>query len=712
MTELLRDPCESFAWFTPSSSPTIVAARNGNGFQTANSIQNLELIIPVDKRSDWTMVGFAFRSITLVANTKVVQYQADTTAGTGNPDQTLLLQTNGQLQFCRGASTVLGSSATGVIAANTWYYVEVYCRTDETAGVAIVRVNGTEVINLTGQDTKNASAPGTPAVQSRVRFASGVTVTTQWDDFYLKTGAGETFNGSIVVTAPSDARDARHALYVATQGAAADTAIVRDARHALYVAQQYTTTEVHGQRSAVRVVEARLATIESARQALRVLRPWTGTAEPNPTTLIVQEDFDSFTDWTSVLGVVGAGTGRTGAGMKVVTNNAIYYVVAPVLESDTMTVGFAFKPNTTSGNGLLGAFRSDNTATSPVVLLVTTAGALQFRLGTTGGTVILTTANGVVANGTWCYVEIQSRVHDTLGFVTVRVNGTQVGTVTGIDTRTVGTKSVYDSWGFSGASGSTHVVDDFYLITGPDAVFRGSERYGVDNNVIHEPFDNLAAWSITGGTPTITASGRTANALDLSNASENVTLAIPLGQRSYQVVIGFAVYVTAPLAVVDLVKLYDASAGLLGLLRLSASGQLSFAGSQGPTAAGVITADTWYYVEWQTMALGVGASQSIIRVNNAQAGFVENFNPGITAGDVASVVLNGGSANPTYYDDLYVRTGGLSDFEGDQRIGPSAGTTATKAWNGAAFATAPVKAWSGSAFVAAAVKSWNGSAFV
>ena len=40
MTELLRDPLENFVYFVAVSSPTIVAARNGNGLQTASGIAN------------------------------------------------------------------------------------------------------------------------------------------------------------------------------------------------------------------------------------------------------------------------------------------------------------------------------------------------------------------------------------------------------------------------------------------------------------------------------------------------------------------------------------------------------------------------------------------------------------------------------------------------------------------------------------------------
>jgi hypothetical protein len=557
-------------------------------------------------------------------------------------------------------------------------------------------------LNLTAQDTKNG---GTKTVYDS--FVTLVTsgVTALFDDLYVKVGAGETFLGDtaiigeilnrqstrVAIVTPGDARNARQQLRVAVN----------------------SPTEAQLQGYRVSLLSSPSATVELSRYALRVLRPYAGAGETVPTVLLLQEDFDSYSDWTSVLGAVNPGTGRTGAGMKLVSNNAIYYIVPPLLESDTMTVGFAFKPNTTSGNGLLGGNRTNNTATSPLVLCVTTAGALNVRLDSTAGTVILATANGVVTNGTWCYVEMQSKIHDTTGFVTLRVNGVQVGTVTNTDTRAATNKNVFDSWGFNGTSGSTHIVDDFYMIVGPAGTFRGSERYGVDNNVIHEAFDNLAAWSITGGSPSITASGRTGNALDLSAANEQVTLTIPLAQRSYQVVIGFAIYVTSALSTINIVSLYDSTGGLLGLLRLSATGQLSFAGSQGLTAVGVITANTWYYVEWQTMALGPGASQSIIRVNNTQAGFAENFNSGVNAGDVASIVLAGASSSSTYYDDLYVRTGGLSDFEGDQHITPPSTVGKVKGWTGSAYVDEPVRAWSGSAFVdSVAVKTWNGSAFV
>ena len=250
MTELHRDPLENFTYFVAGSSPTIVAARNGNGLQCASSLAEGTLLIPAAWRNEWTMVGFAFKPTTLVAGAEVVQYRNRTTSGdVPNPDCTLVLQASGLLQFNRSSTNVLASSATGVIVANTWHYVEMYVRCSDTVGQGIVRVNGTEVINVSGVDTKGTAA-GTPALHSDIRLAPKISSAThQYDDFYLKVGAGETFNGSVVVpvSATSLGRTARQAIHVLRGNPAPEAPLTwpthNIARHAVHVLRSSTILE-------------------------------------------------------------------------------------------------------------------------------------------------------------------------------------------------------------------------------------------------------------------------------------------------------------------------------------------------------------------------------------------------------------------------------------------------------------------------------------
>lgn len=67
--------------------------------------------------------------------------------------------TTGALQITRGPTintNVLGTSSTGIIANNNYYYIEVSVLRSATVGTLSVKVNGTTVINLTGLNTGSA----------------------------------------------------------------------------------------------------------------------------------------------------------------------------------------------------------------------------------------------------------------------------------------------------------------------------------------------------------------------------------------------------------------------------------------------------------------------------------------------------------------------------------------------------------------------------
>lgn len=57
----------------------------------------------------------------------------------------------------RGDATLLGSSADSLVTDQKWYYLEVKVTISNTVGVVEVKLNGTQIINLTSQDTKNGS---------------------------------------------------------------------------------------------------------------------------------------------------------------------------------------------------------------------------------------------------------------------------------------------------------------------------------------------------------------------------------------------------------------------------------------------------------------------------------------------------------------------------------------------------------------------------
>lgn len=100
--------------------------------------------------------------------------------------------TGGQLRAFRGTSTVLGTGTT-VLSATTWYYVQYRVVIHDTTGIFVVKLNGTEEINLTSQDTRSDAAAGGDTCDRCYfdRLTSGQPV---FGDFWINSVAGSVNN--------------------------------------------------------------------------------------------------------------------------------------------------------------------------------------------------------------------------------------------------------------------------------------------------------------------------------------------------------------------------------------------------------------------------------------------------------------------------------------------------------------------------------------
>lgn len=433
-------------------------------------------------------------------------------------------------------------------------------------------------------------------------------------------------------------------------------------------------------------------------------------------TTVLLENMDSVTDWTTA-GTAGATrTSWTGYGYRpaAVSTSTLTYAIPGGSESDTIIVGSAQTIPTLSATRTVFELRSDAGVTQHITVNVTATGVVEVRRGTISGTVLASSAAGVVTAAAWFYVEAKVKLHDTTGSVEVRVNGVQViAPTTGLDTKNAGTKTTFDAVRLVGSNTPQFTYDDVYIVTGTDAAFLGVQRVGgFDTDVVHEPFNNLTAWTNNGGA--IVSSGRTGKCLDIDNTSHSVTLTIPGPAVSKMAVIGFGLYLTAlPPTAVDFVT----PAGAAGL-RLSSLGALSLSGNV-PSANGVVQANRWQYVEFLIMPGGSVAGRTEVRVDGATVvgPFIDHGLEGSLGNTISAVQVTGvgSGATPghTYIDDLYVRSGELAAFEGPQTIGP-AFLSYTKWWDGDSFEMpVGVSTWDGSAFVdAVGLKTWNGSIFI
>jgi hypothetical protein len=95
---------------------------------------------------------------------------------------TLRVESDGSLALRRGdhTGTIVGQSDAGVIAVNTWYFIEMKVEIGNSADFS-VRVGGQEVINETGKDTQNQSV----ATVSRYIFYNSNNEHVRYDDMYI-----------------------------------------------------------------------------------------------------------------------------------------------------------------------------------------------------------------------------------------------------------------------------------------------------------------------------------------------------------------------------------------------------------------------------------------------------------------------------------------------------------------------------------------------
>ena len=191
----LQEPFNNFTanGWTLTNTPTIVAGRNGTAAKVTLG-GTATYTIPSGVRSNLLTMGFAYKIDTLSGQSNILFLLGD---GGATEHNRLQVQASGAVTFVRQPATILANSTTGLVAANTWCYLEVQVLLAD-AGAYKVRVNGTEVISGSG-DTRNG---GTVAVYDQIKLvdAQGFTSIIQlYDDLYVTTAAGAAFQGDHVV---------------------------------------------------------------------------------------------------------------------------------------------------------------------------------------------------------------------------------------------------------------------------------------------------------------------------------------------------------------------------------------------------------------------------------------------------------------------------------------------------------------------------------
>lgn len=145
----------------------------------------------VAERHATVIAGFGIR-LNALTNTNIFYF-----TGVSANHAYLRRTSTGGLTAHKGDGTLLASSATGILAAGTWYFIEAKIVVDDTTGSFIVKLNGQTVINFTG-DTRNGQTDAL-IYQISYEFTGGSSNTEVFwiDDIYFLNGAGSVNNNFI-----------------------------------------------------------------------------------------------------------------------------------------------------------------------------------------------------------------------------------------------------------------------------------------------------------------------------------------------------------------------------------------------------------------------------------------------------------------------------------------------------------------------------------
>ena len=167
--------------------------------------------------------------------------------------------------------------------------------------------------------------------------------------------------------------------------------------------------------------------------------------------------------------------GRNDIGVRLgPAGNANDLMESQVPSNDTYVVGSAVWWNGIFNSNLNNYAFKEGTTIHVAVRLRGSDGAFELYRGTT---LLETTATGLFSVQRWHYIEIKVVVHDSAGSIVINIDGTEVHSLTGADTRNGGT-GIIDRISHGTESGATAnmYLDDYYILDDQDGVnddFRG-----------------------------------------------------------------------------------------------------------------------------------------------------------------------------------------------------------------------------------------------
>lgn len=196
----------------------------------------------------------------------------------------------------------------------------------------------------------------------------------------------------------------------------------------------------------------------------------------------------------------GVEVGRYGGVVYNPVNSATIRWTIPVAQRDAETwCGFAFLNHLAlGGTSPLWVLFGDGATVPHLSLYLASDGSLSLYRGTSAGTLLETSAAGLIVLTTWYYIEVYGLIDNATGAYDVLINGASVMADSGIDTRNGGTNALVSCVGGSRIqSGANSLYDDMYAVTGD-----GVDATGFQGEISIEGRVPNAAGNYTNLTPT------------------------------------------------------------------------------------------------------------------------------------------------------------------------------------------------------------------
>lgn len=187
-------------------------------------------------------------------------------------------------------------------------------------------------------------------------------------------------------------------------------------------------------------------------------------------------------------------------------NDETGHIAIPVASASTTTMGIAFSFAYGDATNPFIVFQDSTTSMiSPItqIDLRVTADA-AFQVTRNGGAILGTTSDNLFAFGFWNYLEIKTFIHDSTGFVQLRLNGSTVLNATSLDTKYTGNNFVnmVRIQPFASSGSYNMRIDDLYI---------GDDSTGINNDLLGECRVQTQVPSADGFNNDFTASGAANN---------------------------------------------------------------------------------------------------------------------------------------------------------------------------------------------------------